>query len=340
MELLTFKAALEHSEAYPQRHLLLGNGFSIACRPDIFVYGKLFERADFSRLSPSAQQAFTAFGTQDFERVIKALRDAKTALSVYHGAPTKVADQMQKDADGLREVLVQTIAASHPAWPGEISDAEYAACRAFLCHFKRVYTLNYDLLLYWAQMHTEDGEAPTSDDGFRKPEDDSEASYVSWEPMRHGQNTWFLHGALHVFDTGTEVQKFTWVNTGIRLIDQIRDALSRDYFPVFVAEGASREKVERIRHSDYLAKAYRSFAEIGGALFIFGHSLADNDEHYLKRIEKGKLKHVYVGIHGDPCSKSNKAIVKRAERMRLARSSKPELKVSFYDTDSAKVWGK
>ncbi len=182
---------------------------------------------------------------------------------------------MSRDANGLKEVLVQTIADSHPAYPAEISDEEYEACRTFLSHFNTTYSLNYDLLLYWALMHTPEGEHPTSDDGFRKPEDDFEAAYVTWEPgQSHEQNTWFLHGALHVFDAGTEVQKYTWINTGVRLIEQIRDALSRNYFPLFVAEGTSDEKLDRIRHSDYLAKAYRSFCEIQGALFIYGHSVS------------------------------------------------------------------
>jgi hypothetical protein len=284
--------------------------------------------------------AFEALGTQDFEMVIKVLRDAKAILAAYDGVPSRLLKTIQEDADGLREVLVQTIAASHPAQPGEIEEHEYAACREFLAAFDTIYTLNYDLLLYWAQMHTEDGTIPSSDDGFRKPEDDYDAAYVTWEPVNsHKQNTWFLHGALHLFDAGTEIQKYTWVNTGIRLIEQIRDALTRDYFPIFVAEGTSDEKLTRIRHNDYLAKAYRSFSEITGALFIYGHSLAENDEHYLKRIERGKISHLFVGIYGDPDSPSNKAIIARAKRMNVQRR-RTVLNVQFFDAGSAKVWGK
>lgn len=339
--MMTFDDAVKDAKRYSRHHLLLGNGFSIACRPDIFVYGKLFDQADFSKLSPSAKAAFKALNTQDFEKVIKALRDAKDLLAVYKGAPATILATMQKDADGLRELLVETIAASHPPRPDSISEDEYTACRSFLSNFDTTYTLNYDLLLYWTQMHTQIGIDPTSDDGFRKSQDDYEAAYVVWEPgQSHGQNTWFLHGALHVFDAGTEIQKYTWSNTGIRLIEQIRDALNRNYFPLFVAEGTSDEKLERIRHSDYLAKAYRSFTEIRGALFIYGHSLAENDEHYLKLIERGKLSHVYVGVYGDPASKTNKAIMSRANRMPLARGKSSPLKVSFYDAATAQVWGK
>ena len=222
---------------------------------------------------------------------------------------------------------------------GDISDDEYNACRTFLANFNTIYSLNYDLLLYWAQMHTSEGETPGSDDGFRKPEDDFEAEYVTWEPHQsHGQNTWFLHGALHVFDTGNEIQKYTWINTGVRLIEQIRDALQRDYFPLFVAEGTSREKQARIRHSDYLAKAYRSFSEITGALFVYGHSLAKNDEHFLRRIEKGKVKHLYVGIFGDSSTPNNRKIISRAKRMKDERGFRIPLEVSFFDSDSAHVW--
>jgi len=339
MKLLSFDQAITQAGDISKRHLFLGNGFSIACRQDIFVYGKLFERADFTRLSPSAKKTFEALSTNDFEKVIKALRDAVRLLSIYKNVPADLKRIMKQDADGLREVLVQTIASSHPEMPSDITDEEYDFCRRFLSQFKTTYTVNYDLLLYWTQMHTAKGVQPDSDDGFRKPEDDFEASYVTWESHQaHEQNTYYLHGALHVFDAGTEIQKYTWVNTGIRLIEQIRDALNREYYPLFVAEGTSDEKLEKIRHSDYLAKAYRSFSEIQGNLFIYGHSLASNDEHYLKRIEQGKLSAVYIGIYDDPKSKSNKTIIKRALLMPERRKSTRKLDVYFYDAESAHVW--
>lgn len=339
MALLSFAEALKESAQHSRRHALLGNGFSIACRPGIFAYGKLYEQADFSKVSATAKHAFEALGTQDFEKVIKLLRDAAKIVRAYRG-PASLAKTFETDADGLRELLVQTIAASHPAWPGELGESEYQACRAFLKNFSTVYTFNYDLLLYWAQMHSPEGVAPSSDDGFRTPEDDYDASYVVWEPgQSHEQDMWFLHGALHVFDTGTEIQKYTWSKTGVRLINQIRDALSRNYFPLFVSEGTSAEKYERIRHSDYLAKAYRSFSSIQGALFVYGHSLAENDDHYLKCIPRGKVSHVYIGIYGDLNSEGNKFIMRRAQQLAGRRRGRNPLNVTYFDAASAKVWG-
>ena len=338
MKILSFSEALVESSKYNKKHILLGNGFSISCRPDIFIYGKLLENADFSKLSISSKKAFECLNTQNFEHVIKAMKNTKSLLDAYENVSDELKEMIEKDADGLKELLVQTIAKSHPSRPGDISDNEYENCRIFLGNFDSVYTFNYDLLIYWAYMH-EDKTEVISDDGFRKPDYDYESSYVTWESSQsHGQNLWFLHGALHVFDAGTEVRKFTWKNTGIALIDQIRDAINRNYYPIFVAEGTSDEKLERIRHSDYLAKAYRSFQEIQGSLFIYGHSLAPNDEHFLRIIEKGKIKHIFVGLYGNPESKENKKIIKRATLMTANRNGKNVLNCSFFNSETAKVW--
>lgn len=343
MKLLSFSDAIEKSDNYRKRHLLLGNGFSIACRPDIFVYSKLFEQADFSNLSKSAKDAFKALDTTDFERIIRALNDTATLCEKYD-VSAKKSKKMRDDATKLKDILVQTIADSHPERPSDILDEEYTACQTFLSNFSTVYTLNYDLLLYWTHMHHEDDGKMTSDDGFRTSQDDInvgiESGYVVWEPgQSHEQNMWFLHGALHVFDSGVEIQKYTWNRTGIRLIEQTRSALSHDLFPLFVAEGTSREKLERIRHSDYLAKAFRSFQSIQYSLFIHGHSLAKNDEHYLKLIERGKISHVFVGLHGDLDKPNNKMIVSRAMNMRDNRGNRRPLEIDFYDSSSANVWG-
>lgn len=50
MPLMTFAEAIADSNQFSKRHLLLGNGFSIACRADIFHYGSLFAQADFSQV--------------------------------------------------------------------------------------------------------------------------------------------------------------------------------------------------------------------------------------------------------------------------------------------------
>lgn len=343
VKLLTFDEALKQSEG-GKRHVLLGNGFSRACRNDLFAYDALFAQAK-DKLSTSAKQAFDALKTTDFEVVMRALKQAVDLTRVYAPSEPKLAKRLAEDAEKLRDVLAQAIASSHPDRPNKIKEIEFAACRAFLSHFTKgnIYTLNYDLLLYWALMHNDVDELNiTCNDGFHQPEDGPE-DYVVWEVGDVGsQNVFYLHGALHVFDAGAEVQKYTWCNTGVALVDQIRDALGENRYPIYVAEGASESKMRRIQHSAFLSRGYRSLASISGSLFIYGHSLAANDDHALRLIERGKVTTAYISIYGDPASKDNQRIITRAQAFSEGRQNsgrRNKLDVYFYNAASAKVWG-
>ncbi|HKV98829.1 MAG TPA: DUF4917 family protein [Vicinamibacterales bacterium] len=339
MVLSTFTEALQSVPNGTTPHVLLGNGFSRACREDIFNYGALFDRADFNSLSPLVRDAFGILGTTDFEVVMRALKSAARLLSIYAPDHPEIAAQISRDATGLREILVRAIAENHPDRPGDIASARYASCRRFLAHFKNIYTLNYDLLLYWALMNGELPPPVECDDGFRTPETGTQ-DYVTWDSDRHSQNVYYLHGALHIFDARTEIQKYTWANTGIRLIDQIRSALTNNLYPIFVAEGASDQKFEHIQHSAFLSKAYRSFQAIGGTLLVYGHAMAPSDHHVIRLIGRGrKIKQLLVGIYGDPESDSNRQIVSRVDELRAMRPSARPLQASFFDADTAQVWG-
>jgi hypothetical protein len=73
-EYLTYQELLA---ALPERgrvHLLLGNGFSIACDP-IFRYASLYDAAVEAGLSARAQQVFARHGTNNFEGVLRLLED-------------------------------------------------------------------------------------------------------------------------------------------------------------------------------------------------------------------------------------------------------------------------
>ena len=62
----------------------------------------------------------------------------------------------------------------------DITTAEYTAARTFLHQFRKIYTLNYDMLLYWAVMEEIEPDVPTND-GFTNG-DEPDADYVVWEP--------------------------------------------------------------------------------------------------------------------------------------------------------------
>lgn len=337
--LITFEEALRQAENQ-RKHVLLGNGFSRACRNDIFAYEALFDRADF-RAVPRAEAAFHALGTTDFEKVMNALRAAARLATIYAPGNPALAAALAADADSLREVLASAIAQNHPEQPADISPAQYRASRRFLNNFETIYTLNYDLLLYWSIMQDEVGqELAAVDDGFRTP-DDGEADYVTWDVEKtDSQDVFYLHGALHVFDAGSELKKFTWINTGIRLIEQVREALADNLFPLIVAEGTSSEKMARIQHSNYLGRGYRSFSHISGNLYVYGFGMNQNDEHWLRLIEKNRrLRKIFVGIFGNATSEGNRPLIARCGTLGATRPPRNPLEIHYFDASSAHAWG-
>ena len=327
--MISFKEALALTEGC-KRYLLLGNGFSISLFPKCFSYASLFVEAKTQGLfekTPELEIAFELLGTIDFEFVMESLKAASKLAPLYGFDGAKMAEH----ASLLKEVLIQAIAGRHPARPNEISEAQYEACRVFLRHFigvdrgkqgGRVYTLNYDLLLYWAALHDIvqidwDGDNVKirqnpeleHDDGFRAPEGNWDAEYVAWEQFSASQRQTisYIHGALHLYERGPELAKLCWERSGNKpLMDQIRAALDDDKYPLFVSEATSEIKMTRINRNAYLSKALRSFDGCcgvkSGAMFIVGHSLAENDNHVLNRIPHGTIGEVYVSIFGDKSS--------------------------------------
>lgn len=357
-QVISFQQAIADSDQLGKRHLLLGNGFSIACKPDIFHYGSLFEQADFSTM-PEVKAVFDSLKTQDFEIAIRALQNGSALLPIYAPEAEEKATLMQQHAEALKETLISTIAGNHPEGPYDLDEAKIWACRAFLSHFINadnsktgyVFTLNYDLLLYWVLMNEgnpfEDEAVKIHlkrNDGFGNDEDDPEADYVVWqgETAAHSANVFYLHGALHLFDSGAELLKYTWVRSGERLVEQVRTALAQNKFPLFVAEGSSEQKKSRIRHNAYLYQGFKVFTQNAQTknhcFFVFGHSLAANDDHILLRLARGKFQKLYVGLYGDPDSDWNKAIIARAEGLAAQRLWKHPLDVVFFDSATANVW--
>lgn len=314
------------------RHLLLGNGFSISCNK-IFSYDSLYERTAFQGVSEFVEIAFETLKTHDFEKVMNVLNTSSKVLQIYKG-DKKLSEQLEADAEALKKILVESIANCHLNDPTEIGEESYSKCITFLKYFRNIYYLNYDLLLYWALMHAE-GRI-SCDDGFRKAKGTEE--YVTWSVSANKQNIYYLHGALHLFDSPTELKKYTWVNKQVPLMVQIRQALDSGFFPLFISEGTSEEKFSRILHNGYLTRGLRSLPSIGGSLFVFGHSFADNDDHIINIIPETKIQTLCVSLYGDPNSDGNKLIIKKVEKLKQMRGNEKPMSVYFFDTETAEVW--
>ena len=89
---LTFQEALDKSsKCKGNRHLILGNGFSIDLFPQIFSYATLREGA----IKAGLKDLFDKFETNDFEYVMRKILDAKQVLeALYPNDNTKLKEEL------------------------------------------------------------------------------------------------------------------------------------------------------------------------------------------------------------------------------------------------------
>ncbi len=327
------------SDSIGKRHLVLGNGFSVDLFPDIFNYRRLAEKIT----DVNIRAVFEEFNTSDFEFVVLKLTESLKVINHYD-VNKEVYDKVYEDAEKLKRILIQVITDSHPSNPNEILDSQYKSCFEFLNHFRdgRKYTFNYDLLLYWVFMHFLDNQEITlsMDDGFRT--DWSDDSMVTWEIGReHNQTLYYIHGAMHIFKSKNAViEKYTWRNKNKTIAQQVKDSIEQDKFPLFISEGTTEHKLKRIKENGYLSRAFSSLKGITGNLFVFGHSIRDEDDHFFSIINSNrKINKIYISIYGDQNSDYNKIVLGKIKRWRSEYLFKGREYI-VYDSNSANVWNR
>lgn len=326
-----------------KKHLMLGNGFSVSLFPSIFNYKQLAENIESGRIN----MLFEAIDTPDFEFVMRRLLEAVDIIQHYDSSEC-ITGHINEDIEELKRTLIQVISKSHPPKPSEITDHQYDSCRQFLFNFEngKTYTFNYDLILYWVLMHFNEDKVLKlpCDDGFRYPHSDEYVpeeerdTSLHWEIGREsGQSTYYIHGAMHIFSDGSDIEKLSYANLGVPLAEQVKQAIDQNRFPVFISEGSTDHKLARIKKNGYLSRTFSSLKSITGNLFIFGHSIRDEDDHVFDFINSNnRYLKMYIGIYGDSSEPHNQVIMNKIERW---RKSYPLKIFELYDSSSVDVWG-
>ncbi|CAM8645199.1 Protein of unknown function DUF4917 [Comamonadaceae bacterium] len=307
--------------------VLLGNGFSQAWSNAIFNYASLLQVAIFEDRDDQIRELFTRLNTWDFEAVMRTLLAAQTVAEV-HGLDQLIIDTIIEDQEILKRALLAAVSNTHPRLPSELTTAQYVSVRRFLSKFGQIFTVNYDLLMYWAR--NQDLEpAWSTDDGFRAER--------QWKGHDTEQVIHFLHGGLHLYEVPTGVRKHAYTGIiGGGIVDQVRANLERQppRFPLFVAEPTHAKKRERIDRSPYLTYCLRELELNDTPIFILGHSMDENDMHIFEAIRKSGSQHIFVSVFGDENSDANRRLKANA----LAFLSSPGAHVNFFDASTAAVW--
>lgn len=295
--LLTYEQMRQ--EAQSNATLLLGNGFCMAYDKNRFSFTSLLDSAVKDNILKNDSHIYRLFQklkTADFESVMKLLDQSRQVVEVYEGDKSLL-KELTTDATNLKEYLVKIITNNHPAHMHEIPEEKKKACLEWLKPYPTIYTLNYDLLLYWTTL------AATSQpygDGFANTEESRHEGYVVYQ-NKGSFEVHYLHGAMHLFDDGDEIIKKTYNNSGVLLVTQVKEALESGIYPIFISEGDSTQKMTKILHSAYLNHCYKSLRSKGkvtggGDIVVFGTTLKKNDQHIFDAILDSNLTRIFIGV--------------------------------------------
>lgn len=337
-QLLTYDEILKQTDK--KRCLLLGNGFSMAYNKERFSFTSLLQSAiDKGIIEENSKihQIFKNNDTSDFEEVIKILENTSKIIQIYI-EDESLYKQLLEDSKKLKQFLVDIITNNHPEKITEILDNRFESTINFIKEYEKIYSLNYDLLLYWTteklrekiNNKTIQGRKEFID-GFHNSNNGND---VVFNNNSHSNTCLYLHGALHIFDSGDKIIKKTYSRTSKPLKEQIKDELNNNRYPVFVSEGTSEQKKTKIIHNAYLNHCYKSLCTLGGDLIIFGTKLKSNDEHIRDAVLKSKIKKIYFGV--SDLNRGQQELSDFIEKNNNLEKNKKQ--IFFYDYKSVKIW--
>ena len=190
-----------------------------------------------------------------------------------------------------------------------------------------MYSLNYDLILYWAVMSRHRGSGVAdffwNDDRSFDPGNVVPKDFASaWTRI-----VW-LHGGIHLRRriSGTVFKETASPETARNLLDQFKTSYSGDVTPLLVSEGTADDKYRAITRSPYLGFALRSLGRHDGGLVIFGSSLRDEDAHLVRAINEQPIGDLAISIR--PSSDTSAIVQRKAE----LRARFPSANLYFFDS--------
>lgn len=314
-------------------NLLIGNGASIAVS-DSFNYNSLKEKAEELRLfTRGANALFLNFGTSDFELILRLVWHAyKVNLTLEIEDPTTT--QVYNE---VRRALIETVRHIHPAH-AEISD-NFRPISDFCRSFDNVFSLNYDLILYWSTLWSNDsGSNHRFKDCFagggRFREDWRSLREPVW-PATATTLVFYPHGNLFLSRDIREAEHKLSAQ-GHFLLERILSIWnSASAVPLFVSEGTVEQKKNAILGSPYLSTVYREcINEARESLTVYGWGFGEHDRHILKAFSKSSIRRLAVSASNNA---QGQAYCNRVRGV-VDEIFGPQTEVLFFDRGSRGAW--
>jgi hypothetical protein len=282
--------------------VLVGNGASRAVWGG-FEYDSLYNIArnenQAHRLSDHDAALFEALGnTRNFEHVLAGLATTRHVTGAL-GLDIPVIPERYTS---IQSALAEAVRRTHVPW-ASVPGATLQTLRTELLTYKFVYSTNYDLLVYWAVMHENQG-------GFKDFFWGQYFDLADTELWGKATAVLYLHGGLHLYRTVNGRTRKRHAEYGANLLDLFGTPMDEEATPLFISEGSAADKLASIHRSDYLAFAYTELARHKGPICVFGHSLSDMDDHIVQALRQSRVRDIAMSIRpGDP-----EAVIERKGR--------------------------
>ena len=333
--------------------LLVGNGGSMALSNN-FVYKSLYEKAtEKENLDQATQHVFSKFynDSHDFERVLYRLWQANYINDLFSVSD----EEKQKIKDGynlIQKALLKAVKDIHPDHR-ELKGQLFLVGK-YLSHFKTVFSLNYDLIMYWSMLEYNDQYKNVLKDGFitsdlliynskvfaknrieilKKPYTGNNSATLVFYP----------HGNLILHRTKSREGKIQGHKASYTsILETIADFWEENNsLPLFVSEGTYQEKLEVISSSNYLSYVIHEELPNGGdSLVIYGWGIGKQDTHILEQIARGTYQQIAVSVYkgNKEDEQINREVEEIVQRIISTAKNIDEDNIKFFDAQSAGCW--
>lgn len=284
-------------------------------------------------LNEDLEKIFEYFNTSDFEFILRMLWHANKineSLTIQE-EKTKLA------YDTIKNALIQSVRTNHP----KISkiDINLPKIWNYLSQYSEIYSLNYDLLIYWALLLGNESLGTHFKDCFISGEFKSD-----WEELRKPYGSaknvslvFYPHGNLALETDILGLEKKVKTQKQIDLLDTIFERWNQGLsIPLFVSEGTSTQKLNTIKRSNYLTEIYyNAFSKISGNLLIYGWSLSEQDTHLINALNSETISKICISVFTQNAYMQDEII--RIENLLKKKGFKEE-DIIFVDSNSNELW--
>lgn len=314
--------------------LLVGNGASIAVNACFSYDSLLTEAREHGMITPAVDSLFEKFQTTDFESVMDKLWTAGLVNTGLHGSDLETIGTGR----GLRNALVKAVRLVHPQH--EVVKPHLPSISGYMRRFNTVISLNYDLIVYWAMLFGNQTHRNWFKDCFVHGSFCYDwRSFYQPRPAANGATLVFYpHGSLALSRSELGGERKVHRRGHGDLLTRITEGWNEDWFPLFVSEGDTSQKVRAIRRSSYLNTVFDSVLPgLGPTMVVYGWSVSDNDSHILERICNPQMKELAFSVR--LAERSRREVQNGCARIQQKIFElNPRIRVCFYSAESAGCW--